>query len=70
MILRPLLSEDRAATSPEIEPVWQIVSRTQAVEADQYLLVGQPDHARLSGEIASKFRAHSCLRSTKGPPAP
>jgi len=59
MILRPLLPETSqpASSSPEPEPAWAIVSRMQSVEAEQYLLVSQPDHARLSGDIAAKMRA-------------
>jgi hypothetical protein len=58
MILRPLLPEasQPASSSAEAEPAWAIVSRMQSVEAEQYLLVSQPDHARLSGEIAAKMR--------------
>jgi uncharacterized protein DUF3891 len=57
MILRPLLSNSPATTAAEVEPAWAIVSRTQAVEALQYLLITQPDHARLSAELAVLLRA-------------
>lgn len=56
MILRPLLTEVPKC-SPEPEPAWAVVARSQSVEAPQYLLVAQPDHARLSGELATLFRA-------------
>jgi hypothetical protein len=56
MILRPLLA-DVAKSSLEPEPAWAVVSRSQSVDAAQYLLIGQPDHARLSGELATLFRA-------------
>jgi hypothetical protein len=58
MILRPLVSNS-AVTSPasEIEPAWAVVARTQSVDAPQYLLITQPDHARLSGELAALIRA-------------
>jgi hypothetical protein len=56
MILRPLLPE--VPKSPaEIQPVWAIVAQSQSAEAPQYLLISQPDHARLSGELAALFRA-------------
>jgi hypothetical protein len=58
MILRPLLSEHSPLVpSAESEPAWAIVARTQGVEAQQYLLIGQPAHARLSGELALLLRA-------------
>jgi hypothetical protein len=58
MILRPLVPEsDSNKPNGNVTPVWQLVSRMQAAEADQYLLVGQPDHARISGEMAAKFSA-------------
>jgi Protein of unknown function (DUF3891) len=57
MILRPLLPEEDWRAAAQLQPVWQVVSRVEAMEAEQYLLVGQPDHARLSGEMAAKFRA-------------
>lgn len=58
MILRPLVSnEPETYLAAEIEPAWAIVARSQAVEAPQYLLITQPDHARLSGELAALFRA-------------
>lgn len=56
MILRPLLAEIPKCL-PEPEPAWAVVARSQSVEAPQYLLIGQPDHARLSGELATLFRA-------------
>jgi hypothetical protein len=60
MIIRPLLSKastggEEAAKVPE--QAWTIVSRMQNQEADQYLLISQPDHARLSGEMAALFHA-------------
>src|SRR5437868_4705714 len=66
MILRPLISKDRVPQPstarlvdgiPEAEQAWMIVSRMQALEAEQYLLITQPDHARLSGEMAARFSA-------------
>ncbi len=69
MILRPLISEEVLAKNravqtaklvngaAEAEQAWIIVSRMQSVEADQYLLISQPDHARLSGEMAAQFKA-------------
>lgn len=59
MILRPLQPESLDVTDAQhaSEPAWVQVTRMQAIEAEQYLLVSQPDHARLSGELAAKFRA-------------
>jgi hypothetical protein len=59
MILRPLLPETSqpVSSSPEAEPAWAVISRLQGVEAEQYLLVGQPDHAKLSGDLAATMRA-------------
>jgi Protein of unknown function (DUF3891) len=58
MILRPLPTGDpKGERVGELEPAWTIVSRTQAVETEQYLLIGQPDHARLSGELSALFRS-------------
>lgn len=58
MILRPLLGGDSVlpTTAVDVEPVWPAIARTQAVEAQQYLLIAQPDHARLSGELSALFR--------------
>src|SRR6185369_9873632 len=57
MILRPLLPESENQPNSNVMPVWQLVARMQSIEAEQYLLVGQPDHARVSGEMAAKFSA-------------
>lgn len=56
MILRPLLS-DQTRETDELQPAWAVVARSQCVEAPQYLLISQPDHARLSGELATLFRS-------------
>lgn len=57
MILRPLLPASEARPTNGAEPVWQIISRTQSAHSERYLLIGQPEHARLSGELASRFQA-------------
>lgn len=57
MIVRPLLSMPDSRPTNGLEPVWQIISRTQNLQAERYLLIGQPEHARLSGELASRFQA-------------
>jgi hypothetical protein len=58
MILRPLLSNSpTSGPTSEIEPAWAVVARSQALDAPQYLLITQPDHARLSGELAALLRA-------------
>jgi hypothetical protein len=64
MILRPLLA-DIPKGSPEPELAWAVVARSQSVDAPQYLLIGQPDHARLSGELATLFRAPFLPRVTQ-----
>jgi hypothetical protein len=56
MILRPL-SPEVAKSAAEVEPAWAIVARSQAAISAQYLLIAQPDHARLSGELAALFHA-------------
>lgn len=59
MIVRPLLPKSYAppkqGSSPE--PAWSLISATQSARAEQYLLAGQPDHAKLSGEMAERFRS-------------
>jgi hypothetical protein len=57
MILRPLLSDNSRTRTPELEPAWAVVARSQSLEAPQYMLITQPDHARISGELAALFRA-------------
>jgi hypothetical protein len=57
MILRPLLPESESQPNDNVTQVWQLVSRMESSKADQYLLIGQPDHARISGEMASMFSA-------------
>ncbi|HVZ18766.1 MAG TPA: DUF3891 family protein [Terriglobales bacterium] len=39
------------------EPSWAVIARTQNARADRCLLIAQPDHARLAGEMAARFRA-------------
>lgn len=58
MILQPLLPDPASPTELKtISPAWTLVSQMQSQQADQYLLVGQPDHAKLSGELAARFKA-------------
>ena len=39
------------------EPAWSAIVRTQNAKADRYVLIAQPDHAQLAGEMAAQFRA-------------
>jgi hypothetical protein len=50
MILRPEINPKTSAS--RVVPAWEAVARAQTVKADKYQLVRQPDHARLSGELA------------------
>jgi hypothetical protein len=38
-----------------MRPAWRAVEARQRREAESYLLVGQPEHARLSGDLAANF---------------
>ena len=53
MILRPQLSTPPG--SDGISSAWQAIARTQRAHSPNYLLVHQPDHARLAGELAEQF---------------
>ena len=53
MILRP--EADLQPQHGEAVPAWDEVARTQQIQSDAYLLVRQPDHARLSGDLAQRF---------------
>ncbi|MGZ4788087.1 MAG: DUF3891 family protein [Terriglobales bacterium] len=44
-------------SEPGFEPAWAAIARTQNARADRCLLIAQPDHARLAGEMAAQFRA-------------
>ena len=54
-IHNPLLTIHKAA-SGYLE-AWAAIARTQTVSAGDFLLITQPDHARLAGELAAQFRA-------------
>ncbi len=51
----PLPEKSREAT--RCMPAWLAVGPRQQVQAGSYWLVAQPDHARLSGELAANFVA-------------
>ncbi len=51
MILRP---QAAAPVSAGVQPAWNVVERTQKMGGPAALIT-QPDHARLSGEIAGAF---------------
>ena len=38
-------------------PAWSVIARKQTTRADRYLLITQPDHAWLAGELAAQFHA-------------
>ncbi len=50
MILRPEAKPQNF--TDEFVPAWEAVARTQKGKSAKYYLVRQPDHARISGEIA------------------
>jgi hypothetical protein len=54
MILRPEM-QDRELPSALCLPAWVAVNQRQHAKADSYWLIAQPDHARLSGELAAHF---------------
>lgn len=58
MVLRPLVAAARQSEKCEQEkprPAWLVVAERQKCRADRYWLISQPDHARLSGELAANF---------------
>ena len=50
MVVQPLGAEFE--TGGDARPAWQAVEKRQLARADSYLLVSQPDHAKLSGDLA------------------
>ncbi|HXZ80542.1 MAG TPA: DUF3891 family protein [Terriglobales bacterium] len=44
-------------TTHSFLPAWQAVARRQTLVAPSYCLIRQPDHAALSGELATQFRS-------------
>jgi uncharacterized protein DUF3891 len=46
-----------AASDSAPKPVWQAIERQQSAPASNWWLVTQPDHAALSGDLASQFRS-------------
>ena len=53
MILRPL--DQPAPRNHAVTSAWDAVMRTQQMPARRYALIRQPDHARLSGDLARHF---------------
>ena len=53
MILRP--QESTPPGSGGITSAWEAIARTQRAHSPDYLLIHQPDHARLAGELAEQF---------------
>lgn len=56
MVLRPILDSQAPFTGESI-PVWNAVESRQKLCAREWLLIAQPDHAALSGAIASHVTA-------------
>jgi len=52
MILR---TELKSSTHAGLIPAWEAVARTQKANSARYLLIRQPDHARLAGQIVERF---------------
>jgi hypothetical protein len=46
-----------ASAESGLEDAWSAVARMERVVSDRYLLISQPDHARLSGDLAAQLRA-------------
>ena len=53
MILRP--QESTPTDSGGVTSAWEAIARTQRAHPPNYLLIHQPDHARLAGELAAQF---------------
>lgn len=62
MILRPLTPDADAAG--DAAPAWPTIAARQRQAAGACLLISQPDHARLSGELAAHFRSPQFARIT------
>lgn len=56
MVLRPIL-ESQIPVSADYIPVWNAVEACQKLRAREWQLITQPDHAALSGAIATRFVA-------------
>jgi hypothetical protein len=54
VILFPLL-ESCATSDKQLRPAWQSIEARQRQYAERCLLVSQPDHARLAGDLADHF---------------
>jgi len=46
-------------TGGDARPAWPAVEKRQLARADAYLLVSQPEHAKLSGDLARQFFSHA-----------
>jgi hypothetical protein len=57
MILHPLsnANTEKPADQAAVQSVWTVINKLQSLDADRYLLISQPDHAKLSGEMAARF---------------
>jgi hypothetical protein len=53
MILNPIHAAEEQSRAPL--PVWQTVERKQKQAAHEWLLVAQPDHAALAGDLAARI---------------
>jgi hypothetical protein len=55
MIVFPLLSNSAGPSPGQVPPAWKSVEARQNLRAERYLLVSQPDHAHLAGDLAARF---------------
>jgi len=55
MVLHPLPSGARAGSQRTPIPAWQAVEKQQKQSADAWWLITQPDHAVLTGDLASRL---------------
>lgn len=55
MVIRPHIPDQKFQAHSPIS-AWDAVARTQKAAAASYLLIRQPDHARLAGEVARHIR--------------
>ncbi len=62
MILRPIHADTDVPAAAG--PAWPAIAARQRQHAEAYLLISQPDHARLSGELAAHFVSPRFTRVT------
>lgn len=55
MIVFPLLPNSAASGTGQLRSAWKCVEARQNLRAERCLLVSQPDHAHLAGDLAARF---------------